>query len=59
MNKEQIEYYIGDIGYLVNDLIENKAKRKEILTHLRELSNSDNTEKATSYLADELVLPVV
>lgn len=59
MNKEQIEYYIGDIGYLVNDLIENKAKRKEILTHLRELSNSGNTEKAISYLADELVLPVV
>lgn len=46
MNKEQIEYYIG---YLVNDLIENKAKRKEILTHLRELSNSGNTEKATLY----------
>lgn len=59
MNKNQIEYYIGDIGYLVNDLIESEAKRKEILTHLRELSNSGNTEKAISYLADELVLPVV
>lgn len=59
MNKNQIEYYIGDIGYLVNDLIESEAKRKEILTHLRELSNSCNTEKAISYLADELVLPVV
>lgn len=59
MNKNQIEYYIGDIGYLVNDLIESKEKRKEILTHLRELSNSGNTEKAISYLADELVLPVV
>ena len=59
MNKNQIEYYIGDIGYLVNDLIESKEKRKEILTHLREFSNSGNTEKAISYLADELVLPVV
>lgn len=59
MNKNQIEYYIGDIGYLVNDLIESEAKRKEILTHLRELSNSGNTEKAISYLAAELVLPVV
>ena len=37
MNKEQIEYYIGDIGYLVNDLIESKEKKKEILTHLRNL----------------------
>lgn len=46
MNKNQIEYYIGDIGYLVNDLIESKEKRKEILTHLREFSNSGNTEKA-------------
>lgn len=40
-------------------LIESKEKRKEILTHLRELSNSGNTEKAISYLAAELVLPVV
>lgn len=29
MNKNQIEYYIGDIGYLVNDLIESEAKRKK------------------------------
>lgn len=42
-------------------MILSKVKKKErkILTHLREFSNSGNTEKAISYLADELVLPVV
>lgn len=29
MNKNQIEYYIGDIGYLVNDLIESKEKQRK------------------------------
>lgn len=29
MNKNQIEYYIGDIGYLVNDLIESKEKERK------------------------------
>lgn len=28
MNKNQIEYYIGDIGYLVNDLIERGMRTK-------------------------------
>lgn len=37
MNKNQIEYYIGDIGYLVNDLIESKEKRKENFNSLKRI----------------------